>query len=68
MDRILLRPPEHVVDAGFVRRALLERPVGPAGEPAAANSWSYPDYRTLKSHGGLEVAGYTAWEERTLGS
>lgn len=67
VDRVLLRPPDHIVDADRVRRVLLERPGGPNGELIAANSWSYPDYSDLEAHTRGSVAGYTDWTERTIG-
>lgn len=67
IDRLLLRPPEHIVQPGQVRRVLLRRPfIG--GRVTTQAALAYPDYVDLKAHEGMSVAGYNSRNEWTVGS
>jgi len=69
VDRLLLQPPDHVVDHQTVNRVFTERPHFVTGEMQIGSVLTYPDYADLKAHGGFErVAAYTYAAERTIGT
>lgn len=67
VDRLLLRPPDHVVNAERVRRLFVRREWRP-GDLIVDNTLSYPDVedwegaRTIRS-----LAAYSSWGEVTMG-
>ena len=68
VDRLLLRPPDHVVDADAVHRVVVDRFIPYRGERIRSETFTYPDYRDLHAARSFEaVAGY-APREVTLGS
>jgi predicted permease len=66
VDRLLLRPPEHIVEPDRVRRIFVIRPALFTGETRPWPSLAYPDYADLKA--GMSVAAFTSSGERTVGS
>ncbi|HEU5210965.1 MAG TPA: ADOP family duplicated permease [Longimicrobiales bacterium] len=67
IDRLMLRPPDHVVAADDVNRVVIDRLDEPRGERSQTEYMTYPDYRDL--HGAKSfsaVAGY-APRELTIG-
>lgn len=68
VDRLLLRPPDHVVDHEAVRRVLRRSPDTFTGQAMQAEL-TYPDVTDLKAHEGLSaVAAYRPPTEVTVGS
>ena len=67
VDRLLLRPPDHVVAADHVHRVVIDRYVPYLSERTTSEYLSYPDYRDLRAAQSFSaVAGY-APRELTLG-
>lgn len=67
VDRILLRPPEHVVDHQEVKRIYLERSF--LGIVRTGSSLTWPDFEDLQTVPGFEhVAAFTSPAEYTVGS
>ncbi|HEX6534348.1 MAG TPA: ABC transporter permease, partial [Gemmatimonadaceae bacterium] len=66
IDRLLLRPPAHVVDADRVRRLMVERLAPETGTHATVEMLSYPDYvaftraRTFASVAAINTRPVTA--------
>jgi predicted permease len=64
VDRLLLRPPDHVADAAELRRIYVSEYVPYMQERFTGSTISYPDYRQLRT-----VRAFTAvaaWAGRTL--
>jgi len=59
VDRLLLRPPEHIVQPERVRNVFMNRPNPVTGAMSPQAAFSYPDYEDLKAHTRMSVA---AWE------
>jgi predicted permease len=68
IDRLLLRPPEHIVQPEQVRRVLVSRWSPITGVRGTQTALAYPDYEDLKAHSGIAVAAYEYEGERTFGS
>ncbi|MCH7531024.1 MAG: ABC transporter permease [Gemmatimonadetes bacterium] len=68
VDRLLLQPPAHIVNADDVRLIFQERPSSITGETITQPGLTYPDYADLKAHDGLSVAAFTSTREETVGS
>ena len=70
VDRLLLRPPAHVVDHERVQRMFMEhRSLVGTGELVMNPRTSYRDYEDLKSHEGLAaVAAYRRSSVETVGN
>jgi predicted permease len=67
LDRVLLSPPEHVVNADEVRRINVHGRSPFTGDVSYSGALSYPDYADLQGvHGFAGVAGYGA-RSLTLG-
>jgi predicted permease len=66
IDRLLLSPPEHIVEPDELRRVEVFRPSVLTGE-LRRQSLAYPDYADFHVHGGMVVAGYDFGREVTLG-
>jgi len=58
LDRLLLRPPAHIVEPDHVRRLMVVRPILFTGEIRPQSAFAYPDYEDLKAHSGMSVAAY----------
>lgn len=68
-DRLLLRPPDHIVDHEEVRRVYLSRPSPLTGATSVDQALTYPDYADLKAHSGFSsVAAYASMRDKTIGS
>jgi len=69
VDRLLLRPPAHVVEHERVHRVFVERRSRTGtGESVMEAGISYLDYRDLDSHAGLAaIAAYAPAHEETIG-
>ena len=68
VDRLLLRPPDHVVDADAVHRVVVDRFIAWQGDRSRSEYLTYPDYRDLHAARSFSaVAAYTA-RELTVGS
>ncbi len=66
VDRLLLRPPEHVVDHGDLRRLFVRRSF--LGTVHTQSIVTYPDLQDLRTAPEFKsVGGYTPARERTLG-
>lgn len=67
VDRLLLSPPQHIVDADDVRLIYVQREIF-NGETIYARSLTHPDYEDLLEAASFEsVAGYTTPREETVG-
>lgn len=67
VDRLLLSPPQHVVDADDVRHLHIRRTIF-NGDVSTGRSITYPDYQDFAGVGAFEaVGGYTEAAERTVG-
>jgi putative ABC transport system permease protein len=64
VDRLLLRPPDHIVDADQVRRIHVSEFVPYMNERFTGSTISYPDYRQLRTVGAFEDVA--AWAPRTV--
>jgi hypothetical protein len=53
VDRLLLRPPEHIVQPDRVRNVFMSRPNPVTGTMTPQAAFSYPDYVDLKAHRGM---------------
>ncbi|HET9948556.1 MAG TPA: ABC transporter permease, partial [Longimicrobiales bacterium] len=67
LDRLLLSPPEHVVDAERVRQVWIERPNPFTGEVGPQRALTGSDVVDLRAHGALAVAAYADRGEETVG-
>jgi len=67
VDRLLLSPPQHIVDAEAVRHLHIRRTIF-NGEISTGRSLAYPDYRDFAEVGAFAaVGGYSNPVERTVG-
>lgn len=67
VDRLLLSPPQHVVDADRLRLLHVRR-IGFNGDVYLASTIAYPDYRDFTRVGSFEgAAAYTDAHEMTVG-
>lgn len=67
VDRLLLSPPQHVVDADRVRHVYIEREIFNGTRPVS-RTMTYPDYQDLQGVDAFShVAAYTSPNPRTLG-
>lgn len=64
VDRLLLRAPAHIEDAGDVRRIYVSEYVSFLGDRFTGASLSYPDYRALRAVDSF--ADVAAWSPRTV--
>ena len=68
VDRLLLSPPQHIIDAEDVRLLHVQRRLQSTGELAAYRTMSYPDYQDfLGVNAFTDVAAYTRTLEMTVG-
>ncbi|MBR9990248.1 MAG: ABC transporter permease [Gemmatimonadetes bacterium] len=68
VERLLLRPPEHIVDADAVKRIYLSEYVPFLGDRFTGATLSYPDYRQLRTVTAFEDVAAWAPREVTVGS
>jgi predicted permease len=66
VDRLLIRPPEHVKDADLVRRVFVNRRFH--GSPITTSAITYPDYQDLAASRTIESRALYTTRELTLGS
>ena len=64
VDRLLLRPPDHIVDADDVRRIYVSEYVPYMQERFTGATLSYPDYRQLRTVSAF--ADVAAWARRSV--
>ncbi|MGH7475580.1 MAG: ADOP family duplicated permease [Longimicrobiales bacterium] len=64
VDRLLLRPPEHIADPERVQRLLVERQHPITGERQPNSFLAYPDFKDFEAVDGL--AGVAAYSRREL--
>jgi hypothetical protein len=64
VERLLLRPPEHIVDAGAVKRVYVSEYVSFMGTRYTSSTLSYPDYVELRGTSGL--ADLAGWAPRDI--
>lgn len=62
VDRVLLRPPQHVEAPDGVKRLMVERLEPYLGRTAVSDKWTYPDYAALD--GVASLAAVAAYSER----
>lgn len=67
VDRLLLQPPEHIVDHERVKLVYYERLSFMTGEPTVGSTLTYPDFTDLQAHDAVEVAAYTLARSSTVG-
>jgi hypothetical protein len=66
VDRLLLRPPDHVVEPDAVRRVFVERPF--VGRLTTSSTITVPDAMDLKAHSAFAAVGIYNRSAMTLGS
>lgn len=68
VDRLLLRPPDHVVNADAVHRVVVDRFIAWQGDRSRSEYLTYPDYRDLHEARSFSAVAAYAPRELTLGS
>lgn len=68
VERLLLRPPQHIVDAGDVRRLYVSEYIPFMGDRLVSPTLSYPDYRALAAVDAFEAVAALAPREVMIGS